>query len=202
MKSVFALISPIALNKLLHHIETGGEGAVYKPWVWIAGLFLAPVLGTFAYQSYIFITTRLLVRAEALLTQLVFEHSLKIRMKSETGNESSNAASHAVTAVESREASLHGHEHPNEESGTTVVGESGQGSSSLKGKAPSVVPSEPSSPAGANKKDGSSQRNNNLVGKITNLISVDLGNIVEGWRLLPCLGPTERLTQTLRLKSP
>ncbi|KAG9028739.1 hypothetical protein FS837_003797, partial [Tulasnella sp. UAMH 9824] len=178
VRSAFALISPIALNKLLHHIETGGEGAVYKPWVWIAGLFLAPVLGTFAYQSYIFITTRLLVRAEALIAQLVFEHSLKIRIKSETGNGNSNAPSRAATAVGTREASVYGHKHSTEESGTTSVEESGQGSSSPKGKAPTVVPSEAPSPA-ETKKDDSSPKDKNLVGKITNMVSVDLGNIVE-----------------------
>ncbi|KAG8914835.1 hypothetical protein FRC00_010530 [Tulasnella sp. 408] len=179
VKSVFTLISPIVLNKLLYHIETGGEGAIYKPWVWIAGLFLAPVLGSLAFQSYLFITTRLLIRAEALITQLVFEHSLKIRVKSETGTGNSNTASLAATAVGSREASVHVHEHPTEESGTPVVGESGQASSSRKGKAPSVVPSEPSSAAGTRKKEDPSQKDKNLVGKITNLISVDLGNIVE-----------------------
>ncbi|KAG9043232.1 hypothetical protein FS837_009847, partial [Tulasnella sp. UAMH 9824] len=179
LKSVFALISPIVLNKLLYHLETGGEGAVYKPWVWIVGLFLAPVLGTFTYQLYIFMTTRLVIRTEALITQLVFEHSLKIRVKSETGNGNSDPASRAATAVGSREASVHGYEHPNEESGTTAVGESGQGSSSPKGKAPPAAPSEPSSPAGTKKQDDSSQKDKNLVGKITNLISVDLGNITE-----------------------
>lgn len=191
---MFALISPIVLNKLLYHIETGGEGAVYKPWVWIAGLFLAPVLGTFAYQSYIFMTTRLVVRTEALITQLVFEHSLKIRMKSETGNGNSNAASRAATAVGSREASVHVHEHPNEESGTTAVGESGQGTSSPKGKASPVAPSEPPSPAGTQKKDDSSQKDKNLVGKITSLISVDVGNITEGWHSIVYLWRGRPLT--------
>lgn len=34
-------------------------------------------------QWYIFINTRLLVHVEGVLTQLVFEHSLRIRMKAE-----------------------------------------------------------------------------------------------------------------------
>lgn len=177
VKSVFALVSPIVLNKLLFYLETGGEGAVYKPWVWIAGLFIAPVLGTFGFQLYIFITTRLIVRTEALVTQLVFEHSLKIRMKSETGS-GSTAASRVATAVASRAASIHGPEHQGEESGDTLVASGGQPSSSPKGKAPSVAPSEPSSPT-PSKKDDDSQKDKNLVGKITNLISTDLGNIVE-----------------------
>ncbi|KAG8972657.1 hypothetical protein FRC05_009668 [Tulasnella sp. 425] len=174
IKAVFALVSPVVLNKLLFYLETGGEGAVYKPWVWIIGLFLAPVLGTVGFQLYIFITTRLIVRTEAIITQLVFEHALKIRMKSETGNGNTPTESRAATAVGSRAASVHEPEHHSEESGQTAVGESGQASSSPKGKAPSVTPSEAS-----RKKDDDSQKDKNLVGKITNLISTDLGNIVE-----------------------
>ncbi|KAG8995370.1 hypothetical protein FRB90_000200, partial [Tulasnella sp. 427] len=179
MKAVFALISPIVLNRLLLHLETNGEGAVFKPWVWIAGLFLAPVLGTVGFQAYIFITTRLIVRTEAIVTQLVFNHALKIRMKSETGNnngKNSGGESRAATAVASRAASVHEPEHQSEESGDTAV-ESGQ-ASSPKGKAPSVAASESSSST-PSKKDGDSQKDKNLVGRITNLISTDLGNITE-----------------------
>lgn len=164
-----ALVSPVVLNKLLYYLETGGEGAVYKPWVWIAGLFLAPVCGSIGFHLYVFITTRLIIRTEALVTQLVFEHSLKIRVKSETGSKASNAESRA--AVSGR-----GHEHPREGSEDTVVGESGQVSPSAKGKALSGQ----SSPAGA-KMDDKSQKDKTLIGKMTNLISTDLGNIVEGW---------------------
>lgn len=193
IKAVFALVSPVVLNKLLFYLETGGEGAVYKPWVWIIGLFLAPVLGTVGFQLYIFITTRLIVRTEAIITQLVFEHALKIRMKSETGNGNTPAESRAATAVGSRAASVHEPEHHSEETGQTVVGESGQASSSPKGKAPSVTPSEAPSSA-SKKKDDDSQKDKNLVGKITNLISTDLGNIVEGlWPSIYSAGQT-RLT--------
>ncbi|KAG8926192.1 hypothetical protein FRC00_003144 [Tulasnella sp. 408] len=170
VKAVFSLVSPFVLNKLLHYLETGGEGAVYKPWLWIIGLCLAPVLGTIGFQLYLFITNRLLIRTEALITQLVFEHSLKIRMKLETGSESSTAASRA--------ASVHEPEHPGEESGDTLMASGEKLSSPPKGKAPPVGPSEPSSPT-PTKKDDDSQKDKNLVGRITNLISTDLENIVE-----------------------
>lgn len=182
VKAVFSLVSPFVLNRLLHYLETGGEGAVYKPWVWITGLFLAPALGTAGFELYLFITNRLLIRTEALVTQLIFEHSLKIRIKSETGSESSSAASRA--------ASVHEPEHQGEGSGDTLIASGEQPSSSPKRRAPPVAPSEPSSPT-PSKKDEDSQKDKNLVGMITNLISTDLENIVEGWRLdiLCCLRP-------------
>lgn len=43
-------------------------------------LFLGPVIGTLAFQWHIFVQTRWVVRCEAVLTQLVFEHALRIRV--------------------------------------------------------------------------------------------------------------------------
>ncbi|KIJ38955.1 hypothetical protein M422DRAFT_258371 [Sphaerobolus stellatus SS14] len=41
------------------------------------------MLNSVCYQWYMFVCTRVLVRATAVLTQLIFEHSLRIRMKAE-----------------------------------------------------------------------------------------------------------------------
>lgn len=40
---------------ILRYIENHGEGATVRPWVWISGLFIGPVVGTMAIQWYIFI---------------------------------------------------------------------------------------------------------------------------------------------------
>jgi hypothetical protein len=37
------------------YLESHGEGAVVRPWVWIAYLFLGPAVRTIAFQCYIFI---------------------------------------------------------------------------------------------------------------------------------------------------
>ncbi|KAJ7818819.1 hypothetical protein B0H13DRAFT_2242056 [Mycena leptocephala] len=47
---------------------SGRKGDDVRPWVWIAMLFLGPVVGTAV------ISTRSLVRTEAIITQLVFAH--------------------------------------------------------------------------------------------------------------------------------
>ncbi|KAK7041927.1 hypothetical protein VNI00_008909 [Paramarasmius palmivorus] len=80
---VTALASPVAINRLLNYIEKGGEGAVIRPWFWIALLFTGPFVHSLATNRYGFIAARLSVRIEAILTQLVFEHSLRIRPQSE-----------------------------------------------------------------------------------------------------------------------
>ncbi|KAF9270593.1 P-loop containing nucleoside triphosphate hydrolase protein [Marasmius fiardii PR-910] len=81
-------ISPIALRELLRYLETrsagrGTETIYVRPWVWVVALFLDPMLGSLLLQWYGFLSTRLLVRAQAILAQLVLEHSLRIRVKSE-----------------------------------------------------------------------------------------------------------------------
>jgi len=50
-------------------------------------------MGCLCHQYYMFVVTRTLARAEALVTELVFEHSLRIRLKAETSNDSPEAAS-------------------------------------------------------------------------------------------------------------
>ncbi|KAJ7141437.1 hypothetical protein C8R44DRAFT_763446 [Mycena epipterygia] len=79
-------VSPIGLNRLLNYLEHPDEPAFVKPWVWIALLFLGPMISSLAFQWYIFISTRIMTQTTALITQLVFEHALRIRVKAETGD--------------------------------------------------------------------------------------------------------------------
>ncbi|KZV91873.1 hypothetical protein EXIGLDRAFT_675729 [Exidia glandulosa HHB12029] len=148
-----SFLAPIGLNRLLTFIESAGEGAVVRPWVWIIWLFLGPFLSSLVFECYAFVATRMLVQAESILTQLVFEHALRIRMKEETlhtdvereSELESSISSEAVPAVKTVRT------------GSTTEGSNGQ----------TKVPS-------------STARNaDNLVGKINNLVTTDLNNIVE-----------------------
>ncbi|KAH9041248.1 hypothetical protein EDB85DRAFT_2271981 [Lactarius pseudohatsudake] len=97
IKVFSTLMAPVGMNQLLRYpfllthilssyLETRGEGAVVRPWVWVTYLFLGPALGTMAFQWYIFIATGTIVRVTAIVTQLVFEHALRIRVKAETSS--------------------------------------------------------------------------------------------------------------------
>jgi hypothetical protein len=44
------------VNVFFRYLETRGEGAVVRPWVWITYLFFGPALGTIGFQWYIYIT--------------------------------------------------------------------------------------------------------------------------------------------------
>jgi hypothetical protein len=62
----------------------GEQEPKLRPIVWILLLFIGPIIASLSIQYYIFLMTRALVRTEALLTQLLFDHSLRLRMKDAT----------------------------------------------------------------------------------------------------------------------
>ncbi|KAG0697813.1 hypothetical protein DFH29DRAFT_984146 [Suillus ampliporus] len=176
------LAAPVGINQLLHYVEMKGEGAVVRPWFWISWLFLGPLFGSLALQWYIYLATRTLVRMEGILTQLVFEHALRIRMKAElpddgkksgestapsTPDSASVAGSSTAAADESTDSSSDETLQANSETIST--------SSTKKGKKKSQdVKEEPES---SPKKHSSAD---NLVGKINNLVTTDLSNINDG----------------------
>ncbi|KAJ7768239.1 multidrug resistance-associated ABC transporter [Mycena metata] len=85
-------LSPIGVNRLLNYMETNGNNATYRPWVWVLWIFLGPTLRSILNHWYVFIVTRAIVRLEAILTQLIFEHALRIRFKSEKSAETTKGA--------------------------------------------------------------------------------------------------------------
>ncbi|GAW02588.1 P-loop containing nucleoside triphosphate hydrolase protein [Lentinula edodes] len=98
LQSVLDFATPVGVKNLLGYIETNGVNAAFKPWVWIAWLFFGPLLQTMASESYLYITTRQVVHAEAILTEVILEHALRIRVKAETDDEDDQKASEAISS--------------------------------------------------------------------------------------------------------
>ncbi|KAJ6521925.1 P-loop containing nucleoside triphosphate hydrolase protein [Mycena vulgaris] len=138
-----AFVAPIGLNRLLNYLENPNASAdsLMRPWFWILLLFLGPLVSSLALQWYFFISTHIMAQTTAIITQLVFEHALRIRVKAETGE---------------------------------------------KGTADAVADKKASA---------------NLLGKITNLVTVDLGAINEaknGLFLVILVLPSTRLERLRR----
>ncbi|KAF8803422.1 multidrug resistance-associated ABC transporter [Phlegmacium glaucopus] len=93
---VASFAPPLAINRLLYFIESGGKGATINPWFWVLCLFLGPIILSISSQWYMFMSTRALACTESLLTQLVFEHSLRIRLKAEGPTEDGPSESQSV----------------------------------------------------------------------------------------------------------
>lgn len=188
---------------ILHvsYLETGDTYGHLRPWVWIAWLFFGPVFGSLATNWYLYVSTIARVRMEAIITQLVFEHSLKIRMKAEASSEGekseSTSSSGTNTATSSKATSIIGADNSDgeesrdesrrSENGTsatdsTVIGVSrslSEGTqTTLKGKAKDKKGTSASLPP---KKKNSDE---NLLGRINNYVTTDLQNLLQGIHFL------------------
>jgi hypothetical protein len=139
-----------------------------------------------------------MVRCEAIITQLVFEHSLRIRMKAET-----EKPEREFSPMDSSSPTI---EHSNENAASMTTAEEEEGSSQdttldsnaptsvleelAQAKPPSIKSTSSKSTSGNKKEElkkdvstGSSSASN-LVGRINNLVTTDLGNIVEARDLM------------------
>ncbi|KAL1411644.1 hypothetical protein Q8F55_002608 [Vanrija albida] len=87
LAAAFDVLPTLAINGILVYLQNDGEGALVRPIVWVALLFLAPTINSLTLNYYIFVMTRTLVRTEALLTQLIFDHALRLRMKDSADEE-------------------------------------------------------------------------------------------------------------------
>ncbi|KAK7064563.1 ATP-binding cassette transporter [Favolaschia claudopus] len=172
--------SPIGINRLLDYLENPGEEPAVKPWFWIIWLFLGPMIGSTSFQWYIFLATRTLVRCEAILTQLVFEHALRIRVKAETA-EKKSSNSGTSTPVDS-EAPSPADQDSGDETINATDADAASRDETLQASSASIK-STTSSKKGKGKEakveEEESSDASNLVGKITNLVTTDLGNITD-----------------------
>ncbi|KAJ4491368.1 P-loop containing nucleoside triphosphate hydrolase protein [Lentinula edodes] len=82
-----AFVPAISTNRLLVYLETRESGNDMLPWFWISLLFVGPVLASISMEWYMRIILRTFVRVEALLTELMFEHAVRARAKSDAGDD-------------------------------------------------------------------------------------------------------------------
>ncbi|OCH93740.1 hypothetical protein OBBRIDRAFT_810929 [Obba rivulosa] len=163
------------LRVFCNYLETGGEGAVVRPWVWISWLFFGPALSSAALQWHIFISTRIAVRVQAIIISLVFDHSLRIRVKAEDDKSpGASAEPRAVTTPDttSVEESTEGRSTDSQTAneGDTIRANSVGADSSSKNKPKTKSKVEkPTAAAGEKAK--------NIVGKLNNLATLDVNNI-------------------------
>ncbi|EKM51055.1 uncharacterized protein PHACADRAFT_128771 [Phanerochaete carnosa HHB-10118-sp] len=83
--SLARLAGPIGVNRLLSYLENGGHNAFVRPWVWILWIALSPIVQTLLMELYLFFSTRSLIRMEGILTALIFDHALRLRVKTNAG---------------------------------------------------------------------------------------------------------------------
>ncbi|KAG5644695.1 hypothetical protein DXG03_007918 [Asterophora parasitica] len=157
LNNAATLLSPYGLKQLLEYLGNRNSATV-KPWVWIASLFFAPLSSTLIMQQYQALLARATVQLEAILTQLMLQHALRIRVVADTGSSTDTAN---VTAAPSAAPS---------------VG-SGSGSSTSSTESEETVTLEADPKLQSDSVDAKAGKS--LVGRMNNLISSDLQTITK-----------------------
>jgi hypothetical protein len=194
--AIATIASPVGLNKLLSYIENKGEDAFIQPWVWIFVITLAPILRNACEQLYLYTNTRTATRIEAVITSVVYEHSLRIRVLNKAAENTTPTplatppeTPKPVTALGSTQASASGDQLASEVStlhsrgGTSVstasavVGSSNSKDTDRQGK---------DSKAKADGDKKKTEKSQDIIGKLNNLVTSDLDNISGGkdWLLV------------------
>lgn len=146
----------LTINAILwcSYLEHGPRGAIARPWVWIIWLFIIPVSNSIAFQWCCTVMRTTIVRVEALVTRLLFEHSLRMRVTASTAEPSATVgdlaefASDAATLSAAASVS---------ETAETDVGADVTTTTSV------PTPDVPSPPA--------KTKSTNVMGKLNNLVS-------------------------------
>ena len=162
--------------------------------MWIVLLFFSPILSSILLQLYIFASTAALVRTEGILTQLVFEHALRIRMKEDAPNTGGTSVPNTPKAqtfdlplVDDEDRTGADPDGASTATTTAVDGVTIAAPTSVstdpqmpaKSTSPPPPPSPSSSAKLEEKSEDSSPSGANLAGRINNLISTDLENITD-----------------------
>ncbi|KDR83121.1 hypothetical protein GALMADRAFT_263529 [Galerina marginata CBS 339.88] len=195
LAGIFSFAAPIGINQTLIYLETRDSNSSIKPWVWISLMLFGDLGKSIIQQWQLVIQMRVRVLLQALLTQLVFNHSLRIRLKAETDSSTATESQPSTPAGLDDEHtntlddasvgadSEFGHTSRDEEAtqGSTVVGTSREASSSssqntVKGKSKPAENDQRSVPP---TKKGSGDAEN-LIGRINNLVSSDMEALIEG----------------------
>ncbi|KAJ6625819.1 hypothetical protein B0H10DRAFT_2161680 [Mycena sp. CBHHK59/15] len=101
-RHIFFGIIWVFSEPLISYLENPDAELSMKPWVWIALLFFGPMVWSLSFQWYIFVSRHIMAQSTVIITQLVFEHALCIRVKAKTGDK--GKANDATAKAPTKEA--------------------------------------------------------------------------------------------------
>ena len=162
---LYIYVQPQFLSKF-RYMETGGQNSIVKPWFWIGLLLLGPLLNSIFQHWDSYLQNVILVRVQAVLTQLVFNHSLRIRLKAEVSSQHSQVNEPTSLAHTIPTAS----EETTDADSADMISDGG-GSGEVMSPAPA-----PNKPANSSIESNAE----NLIGKINNLVTSDISNVGQG----------------------
>ncbi|KAI0709575.1 P-loop containing nucleoside triphosphate hydrolase protein [Cerioporus squamosus] len=96
--AVLRLSRAIVAKGLLAYLEVGGPKSNIYPWAWSLLLLVGPTAVTFCEEWYQWIASVVGARIEAIVTELLFEQALRIRVKAESSDGTETAEDGTDTA--------------------------------------------------------------------------------------------------------
>ncbi|KAG9104015.1 hypothetical protein FRC06_006095 [Ceratobasidium sp. 370] len=177
IRALMEFASPLGIRFLLKYLENPSSPGFFRPWVWILLLFLGPVVGSIAIERYNFINTRALTQGEGMLTQLLFEHSLRIRMIAETTTSPNPTQESSEIGTPRGELGSPGREEQDADGAAAAHAAETSDAETLVASTSAI----PTSKDNAQETEGEDQSDSsNLVGKINNLMST-VGVFLSGY---------------------
>ena len=100
------LLAPLGLYQLLAYIDNP-QDASFRPWLWLAVIFVGPSAQAVAFQQYVFTSTRLIVRVKSALTQELYHMALNsMELEHEDSARGAKAGKKQATTAAGRLANL------------------------------------------------------------------------------------------------
>ncbi|KZS96543.1 hypothetical protein SISNIDRAFT_451288 [Sistotremastrum niveocremeum HHB9708] len=152
----------------MKYIEKGSPVGSIQPWVWILWLALGPIIAAMASQYSIFVKTHAGVRIEAILTQLIFDQPLFMRVNT------LSAEAPPKSAPKSTNSFPFGQSRTSSTSSTSSERKLKQRASDPTATKTSSSDSDPTK----SKTPKTQANSGDQIGLINNLLTVDLKNVI------------------------
>ncbi|TDL15052.1 P-loop containing nucleoside triphosphate hydrolase protein [Rickenella mellea] len=180
--SFAAFASPLGIKNLLSYLENGRPQIGLRPWIWVIFVALGPMTAAIIYNQYLYESTIIAVESDTLLTQLVFEHSMRIRLKNDILEDKKKDRGRDDKKTLSSDATSSGTTPTVVEEESPTVDTTAGTQTPAKGVQPSTDSSESLTreTGGVAKKSSAvkkKEKGANLVGRINNLLTTDVNQI-------------------------
>ncbi|EIN07962.1 P-loop containing nucleoside triphosphate hydrolase protein [Punctularia strigosozonata HHB-11173 SS5] len=179
-ESVSYFLAPIGVRQILTYLEDPSAATV-QPWVWVVWIGVGPMVYSITAEWYLYLATKMLRRAEAIVTQLAFRHALRIRMKGKEERKKEGTGERTTEVqAEERSASPTATSSTVDGGSETYTDASEERSASPTSSSATVTPSEGGVPDNAkakqDKKDEDNEKQNEkqMIGRINNIITTDV----------------------------
>nr|GAT43358.1 ATP-binding cassette transporter [Mycena chlorophos] len=95
LSALTKFLAPLAINRILDYVENPTADRIMKPWFWILTLFFGPLFYSVVWQWDIFVGTHIMAQTTSIITQLLYDHALRIRIKAGTSGTSTGKKAEA-----------------------------------------------------------------------------------------------------------